>query len=47
MAQREGIRTIVAGVRDARSLALFWDIGIDFVQGNLLQEALTDLDPRR
>jgi EAL domain-containing protein (putative c-di-GMP-specific phosphodiesterase class I) len=47
MAQREGIRTIVAGVRDARSLALFWDIGVDFVQGNLLQEALTDLDPRR
>jgi EAL domain-containing protein (putative c-di-GMP-specific phosphodiesterase class I) len=32
-----GVKSIVTGVEDARSLTLLWAAGIDYVQGNFLQ----------
>jgi EAL domain-containing protein (putative c-di-GMP-specific phosphodiesterase class I) len=43
-AQERGVKTIVTGVEDARSLALLWSTGIAYVQGNFLQRALPNLD---
>ncbi len=43
-----GIRAIVTGVEDSRALNLLWDAGIEYVQGNYLQEPVTSLDlPRQ
>lgn len=44
IAQARGVKTIVTGVEDARSLALLWSTGIDYVQGNFLHRALPSLD---
>lgn len=34
-----GVKTIAAGVEDANSLAILWNSGIHYIQGNFLQEA--------
>ena len=47
VAQQRGVKTIVTGVEDARSLALLWSTGIDYVQGNFLHGALPRLDAPR
>jgi EAL domain-containing protein (putative c-di-GMP-specific phosphodiesterase class I)/PAS domain-containing protein len=44
MARDNKVKTIVTGVEDARSLALLWGAGIDYVQGNFLQGAMQGLD---
>jgi len=44
LAQDHGVKTIVTGVEDARSLALLWSAGIDYVQGNFLQTAMPSLE---
>jgi EAL domain-containing protein (putative c-di-GMP-specific phosphodiesterase class I) len=44
MAQDNKVKTIVTGVEDARSLALLWGAGIDYVQGNFLQSAMQSMD---
>ena len=44
IAQERGVKTIVTGVEDTRSLALLWSTGIDYVQGNFLHRALPNLD---
>ena len=44
IAQTRGVQKIVTGVEDARSLALLWSTGIDYVQGNFLHRALPSLD---
>lgn len=36
--KQKGIPTIAPQVEDANSMALLWQIGVDFVQGNYLQE---------
>lgn len=43
-AQNHKVKTIATGVEDARSLALLWRSGIDYVQGNFLQSAMLNLD---
>jgi len=43
-AQERDVKTIVTGVEDARSLALLWSTGIDYVQGNFLHRAVPNLD---
>lgn len=36
--QQRGVKTIAAGVEDANSLAIIWNSGINYIQGNFLQE---------
>ena len=43
---RHGVKTIVTGVDDARSLALMWSFGIDYVQSHFLQAPASTFDPR-
>jgi EAL domain-containing protein (putative c-di-GMP-specific phosphodiesterase class I) len=38
LAREAGIRSVVTGVEDARSLTVLWTAGIDYVQGNFLQK---------
>ena len=37
LAREFNVKSIVTGVEDARSLAVLWTAGIDYVQGNFLQ----------
>ncbi|KFN42409.1 EAL domain-containing response regulator [Arenimonas oryziterrae] len=43
-AHRRGLEVIGHGVEDAQSAATLWMSGIDFIQGNLVQQANQDLD---
>ncbi len=43
-AHRRGLEVIGHGVEDAQSAATLWMSGIDFIQGNLVQQANNDLD---
>jgi len=36
--QSHGVKTIVMGVEDANSLAVLWNIGVNYIQGYFLQE---------
>ena len=36
--------TIAQCVQDATSLSVLWGMGINFIQGNFLQEPTADLD---
>jgi len=36
--QASGIKTIASGVEDANSLAMLWNIGVNYIQGFFLQE---------
>ena len=37
-AQKKGIKTIAGHVEDANSLATLWQLGVNFIQGNYVQE---------
>lgn len=43
-AHRRGLEVIGHGVEDAQSAATLWMSGIDFIQGNLVQQAERDMD---
>ncbi len=36
--QQEGYKTIASGVEDASSLAILWNVGVNYIQGYFLQE---------
>jgi len=44
LAHRRGLEVIGHAVEDAQSAATLWMSGIDFIQGNLVQEANTDIN---
>lgn len=44
MARDQGVRSIVTGVEDARTLTVLWTAGIDYVQGNFLQPPSATID---
>lgn len=39
-----GVKSVVTGVEDARSLTVLWTAGIDYVQGNFLQQPSPRID---
>ncbi len=41
-----GRRSVVTGVEDARTLTILWSAGIDYVQGNFLQNPSPDIEPQ-
>ena len=43
-AHRRGLEVIGHGVEDAQAAATLWMSGIDFIQGNLVQQADRDMD---
>ena len=43
-AHRLGLQVIGPQVEDAQGAATLWMSGIDFIQGNLVQQALGELD---
>ena len=43
-AHRRGLEVIGHGVEDAQAAATLWMSGIDFIQGNLVQQADRGLD---
>ena len=44
LAHRRGLEVIGHAVEDAQSAATLWMSGIDFIQGNLVQEAMTEIN---
>jgi EAL domain-containing protein (putative c-di-GMP-specific phosphodiesterase class I) len=36
--QDDGLTTIASGVEDANSLAVLWNVGVNYIQGYFLQE---------
>ena len=44
LAHRRGLEVIGPAVEDAQSAATLWMSGIDFIQGNLVQEANSDIN---
>ena len=38
--QELGLQTIASGVEDANSLAILWNVGVNYIQGYFLQEPL-------
>jgi PAS domain S-box-containing protein len=46
VARESGMKTIVTGVEDARTLTVLWSAGIDYVQGNFLQRASPTIAPQ-
>ncbi len=36
--QKEGVKTVVTHIEEAAQLALLWNIGVDYIQGNFIQE---------
>jgi EAL domain-containing protein (putative c-di-GMP-specific phosphodiesterase class I) len=43
-AHRRGLEVIGHGVEDAQAAATLWMSGIDFIQGNLVQQAESDME---
>jgi EAL domain-containing protein (putative c-di-GMP-specific phosphodiesterase class I) len=41
LVRNRGISSIITGVEDSRALNLLWDAGIEYIQGDYLQEATT------
>lgn len=39
-----GVKSVVTGVEDARSLTVLWTAGIDYVQGNFLQKPTASIE---
>jgi len=44
MARDQGVRSIITGVEDARTLTVLWTAGVDYVQGNFLQPPSASID---
>ena len=44
VAKSHGLLVLAPQIEDARTAAALWNIGIDYVQGNFVQQASTDLD---
>ena len=44
MAKAHGLLVLAPQIEDARTAAALWTIGIDYVQGNFVQQASTGLD---
>jgi diguanylate cyclase (GGDEF)-like protein/PAS domain S-box-containing protein len=44
LVQAEDIKTIVAGVEEAGSLAILWSIGVNYIRGYFIQEPSTSID---
>jgi EAL domain-containing protein (putative c-di-GMP-specific phosphodiesterase class I) len=43
-AREAGMKTVVTGVEDARTLTVLWTLGIDYVQGNFLQKPAASIE---
>jgi len=43
LTREAGVKIIVTGVEDARSLTVLWTAGIDYVQGYFLQKPSTSI----
>ena len=41
--QKAGYQTIASGVEDANSLAILWNVGVNYIQGFFLQEPSTNI----
>ncbi len=41
--QREGMKTVVTHIEEAAQLALLWNIGVDYIQGNFIQEPVDSI----
>jgi EAL domain-containing protein (putative c-di-GMP-specific phosphodiesterase class I)/GGDEF domain-containing protein/PAS domain-containing protein len=44
LARDAGVRSVVTGVEDARTLTVLWTAGIDYVQGNFLQRPAATIE---
>jgi EAL domain-containing protein (putative c-di-GMP-specific phosphodiesterase class I) len=44
LCRETGVKSVVTGVEDARSLTVLWTAGIDYVQGNFLQRPSPSID---
>jgi EAL domain-containing protein (putative c-di-GMP-specific phosphodiesterase class I) len=44
LVRKRGISSIITGIEDSRALNLLWDAGIEYVQGDYVQEATTQFD---
>ncbi len=41
--QNEGIKTVVTHIEEAAQLAVLWNVGVDFIQGNFIQEPVDNI----
>ncbi len=41
--QNEGVKTVVTHIEEAAQLALLWNIGVDYIQGNFIQEPVDSI----
>ena len=41
--QKEGIKTVVTHIKEAAQLALLWNIGVNYIQGNFIQEPVDSI----
>jgi len=41
--QKEGIKTVVTHIDEAAQLALLWNIGVNYIQGNFIQEPVDSI----
>jgi len=41
--QNEGVKTVVTHIEEAAQLALLWNVGVDFIQGNFIQEPVDNI----
>jgi multidomain signaling protein FimX len=41
--QSQGLKTIASGVEDANSLAVLWNVGVNYIQGYFLQEPSSNI----
>jgi EAL domain-containing protein (putative c-di-GMP-specific phosphodiesterase class I) len=41
--QKEGVKTVVTHIEEAAQLALLWNIGVDYIQGNFIQEPVDSI----
>ena len=41
--QKEGVKTVVTNIEEAAQLALLWNIGVNYIQGNFIQEPVDSI----
>jgi len=41
--QKEGVKTVVTHIEEAAQLALLWNIGVNYIQGNFIQEPVDSI----
>ncbi|HIE54324.1 MAG TPA: EAL domain-containing protein, partial [Chromatiaceae bacterium] len=41
--QKEGVKTVVTNIEEAAQLTLLWNIGVNYIQGNFIQEPVESI----